>query len=66
MLERLVSGWRHGASGTGGRGKARLAIELPMVEGLELESELKRTESPMRMEGGLFKERRGSGSGSLM
>ena len=36
-LKRLASEWRHGAGGAGGRGKVRLAIELPMEEGQELE-----------------------------
>ena len=60
VLERLASGQRHGTGCAGGR------IESPMEEGRELEPELKRTELPVGMEGGPFKERGGSGSGSFV
>ena len=52
VLERLAGGWRHGAGGAGGRGKARLAIEPPPELEQEPEPELKRTESPVGMEEG--------------
>ena len=62
VLERLASGWWCGTGGAGGRGKMWLAIEPPMEEGQELE----KTELPVGMEEGPFKERGGSGSGSLV